>query len=93
MAVYEFICILKPTVKVRKKLIEKIEAWFKKSDVKIKDKKEWGKKELAYPIQKHSHGFYYFWQLSAEPKKIIELDPKIKLEEKIIRHLLVRNQN
>lgn len=90
MAVYELVCIFNPELTEKGKLVKKIEDWIEKIGGKVKKKEEWGRKELAYQIKKFSKGFYVFWQLKAEPSKINNLFPKIKLEENIIRHLLVR---
>ncbi len=90
MVIYELICILNPEVEDKKQLIKKIEGWFKDIEVKVKKKEEWGKKELAYQINKNTEGFYVFWEMEVEPSKVNNLFPKIKLEENIIRHLLVR---
>lgn len=90
MAVYELTCVFNPELADKKKLIEKIEGWMKEIGAKVKKKEEWGKKELAYRIKKLSGGIYIFWQLEAEPSKISNLFPKIKLEDDIIRYLLVK---
>jgi len=90
MVVYELTCLLDPKIKERKKLIAKIEKWITGIGGKIKKKEDWGKKELAYRIGKNTEAFYFFWKFEAEKEKINKLFPKIKLEEKIIRHLLVR---
>lgn len=82
-------CIFHPQSET-KKLIEKIEAWIKEMKGKVKKKEEWGKKELANRIKKESYGIYVFWQLKAEPDKINTLSPKIKLENDILRYLLVK---
>lgn len=91
MNTYELVCVLSPELGDKEeKLIKKIESWIKKIGAKIKKKDFWGKKELAYQIKNFSEGGYFFWQLEADPLKIVELSPKIKLEDNIIRYLLVR---
>lgn len=89
MAVYELVCIFNPQVD-NKKLIKKIKDWIEEMEGKVKKKEEWGKKELAYQIKKNSQGVYVFWQFEAEPAKINTLSPKIKLENDIIRFLLLK---
>ena len=87
---YELVCILNPQLDDKKKLVKEIEAWMENIGAKIKKKEEWGNKELAYQIKKFSNGFYIFWRIEAEPAKIGALLSKIKLEDRIIRYLLVR---
>lgn len=90
MAVYELVCVFSPKIKDRKKLIEKVEGWLKEIGAKIEKKKDWGRKDLAYPIGKHSQGDYFYWLLEAKAAKINELSGKVKLETEVIRSLLVR---
>ncbi len=90
MSFYELVCVFPASLKTKKKLVQQIESWFKEIQAQVKEKKEWGKRRLAYPIKKHQEGAYFFWLLSAEPKKIVELNTKIRLENEIIRHLLTK---
>jgi len=50
----------------------------------------WGNKDLAYPIKRQSKGFYAHFEISADPKGAKGLDKTLKLEEDILRYLLVR---
>lgn len=71
--------------KARKELLEKIKE-------KVKSKKEdlWGEKELAYPIKKQTKGFYVHLEIEAQPQASKDIDKTLKVEEDIIRYLLVR---
>jgi ribosomal protein S6 len=46
--------------------------------------------ELAYTIKDNDSGVFVFFELELEPKVVKSLDQKIKLEEDILRHLLIR---
>ena len=54
------------------------------------DFKELGEKKLAYPIKKEINGYYYVMQVEASKEAITEFDRKIKLDENILRHLIIR---
>jgi small subunit ribosomal protein S6 len=56
---------------------------------KITKEEDWGKKDLAYPIKKATTGYYYWFLLEADRKKIGRLDNILKLNDNIIRYLLV----
>ena len=89
---YEFIFILKPELDEKKQeektaQIEKLISGF---GGKTKKKDVWGKKELAYPIAKCKKGIYIKFNFSFPEEKVKELEEKIKLEQEIIRYLLVR---
>lgn len=48
-----------------------------------------GKKKLAYPIKKTRNGFYVVQTFNLEPRKLQELDNKLRSLESIIRYLVV----
>src|SRR5262249_18079747 len=50
----------------------------------------WGRRRLAYPIEHHRDGFYFFLDLSLTPQTVLELDRTLKVTEEVIRHLLVK---
>lgn len=56
----------------------------------IKDVDEWGKKKLAYEIQKMSEGFYYFIHFDAEAGTPAEIESRIRIMENVLRYLCVR---
>ncbi len=50
----------------------------------------WGRRRLAYPIERHRDGLYFFLDLSLTPQTVVELDRSLKVTEEVIRHLLVK---
>ena len=48
---------------------------------------DWGLKQLAYPIQKKTTGFYYLIEFKAEPQFIAKLETQYRRDERIIRFL------
>ena len=50
----------------------------------------WGRRRLAYPIQKFREGHYVVAHVQLEPGAIVELQAKLGLTEEVIRYLLVR---
>lgn len=51
---------------------------------------DWGRKRLAYEIQKMKEGFYYFIQFDAEPTVPNEIEQRIRIMENVIRYLCIR---
>jgi len=76
----------------REKLVTKIKKVLADLDGKVEKEDEWGKRELAYPIKKSQEGFFLLWEISLPPQAVNEFDQKVKLEEGILRHLLVRTE-
>ena len=51
---------------------------------------DWGKKRLAYEIQKMNEGFYYFIQFEADSNVPDEIEQRVRIMEKVIRYLCIR---
>jgi small subunit ribosomal protein S6 len=49
----------------------------------------WGKRTLAYPIKRHETGYYVVAQFEVEASVLPEYERAIKLEEGVIRFLIV----
>jgi small subunit ribosomal protein S6 len=55
------------------------------------DKTEaWGRRKLAYEIGPHKEAIYVLHQLTGPAELIRELDRRLKVNDKVIRHLVVR---
>lgn len=50
----------------------------------------WGIKNMSYPIKHQDKAFYAHFEFEADPKKISPLDKSLKLNEEIVRYLLLR---
>lgn len=74
--------------KARKELLDIIKTSFAKAS-KVKEDL-WGVRDLAYPIKKQTQGFYVHFELEADPKIIKDIDKTLKVEEDILRYLIVR---
>lgn len=63
----------------------------------------WGRRKFAYPIReyvvgeasrrKFTEGYYVFFTLTLNASKVAELDRAIRLNDNILRHLLVLVEN
>jgi len=86
---YELTLVLEPELdkEGKEKLLDKIKKLFEKA--KVSEEKDWGVKDLAYPIKKQKRGIFYWLKFEAEPEILPDLNKKLKLEEKILRYLLV----
>lgn len=74
------------TEEARVKLLDSLTARFDK----LLKTDLWGKRNLIYPIQHRTEGYYAHYEFESDPAKIITLDKTIKSHEDIIRHLLIR---
>ena len=51
---------------------------------------EWGKKKLAYDVQKMSEAFYYFIQFDAASDAPAKLEQDVRIMDNVLRFLCVR---
>lgn len=50
----------------------------------------WGRRRLAYPINKLTEGIYHLFTFEAEADALSELDRKMKNSDVVVRHLISR---
>ncbi len=58
----------------------------------ITQSNHWGKRTLAYPVRRRETGYYVVEQFETEPRLLSEFERAVKLEEQVIRYLLVVNE-
>jgi len=71
-------------------LVEKVKAAITQNNGNILEIENWGRKRLAYMINKHKVGFYLFIRFSAPTDIIAKLERMYKLDENIIRFLTIK---
>lgn len=91
---YELVLVIDPDLAEgdRKKEITKVKKIIEGLKGKVEKTDEWGKRELAYPIKKKNLGYYFLLVLKLPNKAPVQVDNKLKLEEGIIRYLLVKKE-
>ena len=56
----------------------------------VRDVDRWGRRKLAYPINKHLEGNYLVTQVRLEPDRTSDVEAGLRISEEVLRHLLVR---
>ncbi|MDB5098259.1 MAG: ribosomal protein [Cyanobacteria bacterium RYN_339] len=89
---YELMYIIKPTLDE-----DSIDAVAKKIDDQIAGNKgivekseKRGRKRLAYEVKDFKDGFYVLTSFQADPASLLELERLLKLNDDVIRHLVIR---
>ena len=72
--------------------IEKVKELIARFGGNVTDVDEWGKKRLAYEIQKMKEGYYYFIHFDAEADVPGEIEQRIRIMDNVIRYLCVRQE-
>ena len=70
--------------------IEKVKGYITRFNGNVTGVDEWGKKRLAYEIQKMKEGFYYFIQFESDSNCPNEVESHVRIMEPVIRYLCVR---
>lgn len=55
----------------------------------VRQVNHWGKRQLAYAIKGREIGYYVVVQFDAEARQLAEFERLIKLDESVVRHLIV----
>ncbi|MFA9376909.1 MAG: 30S ribosomal protein S6 [Lachnotalea sp.] len=75
---------------VRLAAVEKVKEYITRFGGTITNVDEWGKKRLAYEIQKMKEGYYFFIQFESNSDCPNEVESNIRIMEPVIRYLCVR---
>ncbi len=89
---YELAVVLDAKVEdeVRTDTLEKVKSLVSRFKGNITNVDEWGKRRLAYEIQKMKEGFYYFIQFEADAEAPAEIEKRIRIMDNVIRYLCIR---
>ena len=74
----------------RAAVIEKVQAYITRFGGTVSGVDEWGKKRLAYEIQKMREGYYYFIHFESESTCPAEVEKRIRIMDNVLRYLCVR---
>lgn len=89
---YEMVSILSPdlTEENKKSTIQKTEEIITKFKGEVFSVDEWGKKRLAYPIQKFAEGYYFQLNFAGPHEVIQELNRVLRINEQVLRFQIIR---
>lgn len=76
----------------RAAVVDKCKALIERFGGTITNVDDWGKKRLAYEIQKMKEGFYYFIQFEAESSAPAEIESRVRIMDNVLRYLVVKNE-
>ncbi len=74
----------------RTAVVDKCKALIERFGGTITNVDDWGKRRLAYEIQKMREGFYYFIQFDAESSAPAEIESRVRIMDNVLRYLVVR---
>lgn len=88
---YEIMFVVKNTIdeSTVNKTVDELKSIITSMKSEIIDFKEMGQKQLAYEIKKEVSGFYFLITANATKEAVAEFDRIAKINENVIRHLVI----
>jgi len=68
-------------------LEERVKGWIEAADGTVTKVDRWGRRRLAYPINKQNDGYYYFMQVEMPPQAGIIVERDLRLSEQVLRFM------
>ncbi len=76
----------------RAAVIEKVSGYITRFNGTVTNVDDWGKKRLAYEIQKMKEAYYYFIQFEGDSECPNEVEQHIRIMEPVVRYLCVKQE-
>jgi small subunit ribosomal protein S6 len=91
MRTYEVLFILTPQIPEEEAtaLISEFRSVAERNGATLKNEEAWGRRRLAYPIQKFTEGNYHLFVFETDGS-LSELDRRMRNSDRILRHIIVR---
>ncbi len=94
MRQYEIAILLHPDLEIDiESAIAKIEKILTAGGGKIVKKDNWGKRKLAYKIEKQEWGIYAFYVMELDPASVAKINNTLRITEEVMRYLIVSLEN
>ena len=92
MTKYELAVVVNAQIddEARTAVVENCKALVERFGGTVSDVEEWGKKKLAYEIQKMNEGFYYFIHFESDGSGNAEIESRMRIMDNVIRYLCVK---
>ena len=92
MKAYELLYFVDPaaTEEARAGVSKRIDVAVTENGVKIDNVEDWGKRKLAFEIDKLTEGDYTLVDFHADPAQIAEFDRVLRINDAVKRHMIVR---
>lgn len=92
---YEMVTIFDSALedeKVEEK-VKRLEEHITNGGGSVADTSRWGKRKLAYPIEKKESGNYVVFSITLGADQLEDLERGLKLDEQVLRYLVIRREH
>ena len=92
MSKYELAVVVSAKIEddERAEVVDKCKALIERFGGTVTNVDDWGKKRMAYEVQKMKDAFYYFIQFDAETSAPVEIENRIRIMDNVLRFLIVK---
>ena len=92
---YELALIINPEVSEEetRTLLDRVEQIATTYGGQVVRVNQWGRRRLAYPIERQRDGFYIFVDMILTPETVIELERTLKVSEIVLRHMVKKRDS
>ncbi|HZP26439.1 MAG TPA: 30S ribosomal protein S6 [Dehalococcoidia bacterium] len=92
MTDYELMLVISPDVENDDVTgtVDRVQQFIMERGGQVTDTDTWGRRRLAYPINRFTEGNYVVTHFRIEPGRIRDLESSLQLSEDVIRHLVVK---
>ena len=70
--------------------VDRVHGLIKERGGEVKNVDRWGRRRLAYPLDRFTEGYYSITQFTLDPQDVRGLESGIEVAEDVLRHLVVR---
>ena len=92
MSKYELAVVVSAKIEddERAAVVDKCKALIERFGGTVTNVDDWGKKRMAYEVQKMKDAFYHFIQFDAETSAPVEIENRIRIMDNVLRFLIVK---
>lgn len=92
MTEYEILLLLDPDLAEERQaeVVGRVQALIEQGGGTVERHDVWGRRRLAYPIQKKAEGVYHLVSFTAGAETLDELSRVLKIDDDVLRHLATR---
>ncbi|MGB2963254.1 MAG: 30S ribosomal protein S6 [Anaerolineales bacterium] len=92
---YELVIIVTPEFDetATADIVDKVRSWITDTGGSIEAFEEWGRQKLSYMIRNHKEGQYFLFNLKLDPSAVASLERNFRLQESIIRFLIINRDD
>jgi small subunit ribosomal protein S6 len=91
MPLYELGVIIDPEIPPEEETatLGRLEGIITDAGGEVADKDTWGRRQLAYPIQKKNYGVYHFWKVNVGGEALEKLNFEMRTNDSVMRSLIL----